>query len=690
MKIKTSKNVGRISSVLELRIKRAKNFVGSGHLARGRRKWPDILSLTVSVLGLVLSLFTFTTINTVGANNLPVVEKNGVLYVDETWQSGAVYMITNTLTIPQGVTLTIEEGTVVKTQGHNAERKSIKVQQGGTLNALGTAQDPIIFTSYKDDSYGGDSNNDGVSSGGFRDYFVSITVEGGEFTAAHGIFRYADRAIEGGSGASISVTDSEFSEGRYGVYVGSWSTAELALERNHFNLNGGEAAIYAQRVTDLSTVVLSGTNKNTFAGNLPDTLIDVKDSQVPSGKTWTVPDIWMKANNLTVSGTLNLTEGTMLESSSVTVDGTLNMDPGTVVKTQGHNAERKSIKVQQGGTLNALGTAQDPIIFTSYKDDSYGGDSNNDGVSSGGFRDYFVSITVEGGEFTAAHGIFRYADRAIEGGSGASISVTDSEFSEGRYGVYVGSWSTAELALDTVDVTSIEHPFYIRNTQARIMNTSISNAITGLNVSGSSRVIFRGDFSNISGRIIESCKWGESCAVDASYVNWGSADGPFASNPADNLACGAVSVTPWVYGGNTYTYASNPNLYSIRNCDNSPTPEVWVDNSISAFSAGVANKQIDCGNGYQDACDAIQSAYACLGGAMSVAQSTTPWPLPGASTGTQVAAFGGLIRESAATYMTSQAIVSPSGFGLSFFNQLIGVSGTMITIASAYNACIPN
>jgi hypothetical protein len=33
------------------------------------------------------------------------------------------------------------------------------VNSGGTLDATGTAGSPVVFTSYKDDSVGGDTNN---------------------------------------------------------------------------------------------------------------------------------------------------------------------------------------------------------------------------------------------------------------------------------------------------------------------------------------------------------------------------------------------------------------------------------------------------------------------------------------------------------------------------------------------------
>ncbi len=69
-----------------------------------------------------------------------------------TWTSDKVYILGGRITVVNGVTLTIEPGTIIKGEaGTGANATTLLVARGGTLMAEGTADAPIIFTSVADE-----------------------------------------------------------------------------------------------------------------------------------------------------------------------------------------------------------------------------------------------------------------------------------------------------------------------------------------------------------------------------------------------------------------------------------------------------------------------------------------------------------------------------------------------------------
>ena len=69
-----------------------------------------------------------------------------------TWTANNVYELGGRITVLDGVTLTIEPGTVIKGQaGTGANATALLVARGGKINAVGTQFKPIIFTSVADE-----------------------------------------------------------------------------------------------------------------------------------------------------------------------------------------------------------------------------------------------------------------------------------------------------------------------------------------------------------------------------------------------------------------------------------------------------------------------------------------------------------------------------------------------------------
>lgn len=80
------------------------------------------------------------------------------------------YVLDGTVTVGSGATLTVDPGVIVK---FNGQLQTMYVN--GTLSAIGTAANPITFTSYQDDSAGGDTNGDGTTTSGAPGQWIQIS-----------------------------------------------------------------------------------------------------------------------------------------------------------------------------------------------------------------------------------------------------------------------------------------------------------------------------------------------------------------------------------------------------------------------------------------------------------------------------------------------------------------------------------
>jgi len=79
------------------------------------------------------------------------VSKTGLIDADETWTSDRIYVLNQKVVVDDGVTLTIEPGTIIKSStGSGSLASALIVARGGKLMAEGTAEEPIIFTSTED------------------------------------------------------------------------------------------------------------------------------------------------------------------------------------------------------------------------------------------------------------------------------------------------------------------------------------------------------------------------------------------------------------------------------------------------------------------------------------------------------------------------------------------------------------
>jgi len=371
-----------------------------------------------------------------------VINVGGTISGDVTWTFGDpvdpnVYVIGSGTLVTGG--LTIEPGVAVKFAERQYPEDQLLLIEGA-LNAVGTEAAPIVFTSIKDDTVGGDSNGDADASSPAPGDWARLHFSSG----STGVLKYCQVRYGGASGyrqpdaniyseSTLQMTDCVVEDGSLnGVELGGgtatlarcrvinngWSglstagDASCSAQGCEFRGNGGIGANMAgsgapeiggctfrdngsDGLRVLSTGYLDGEQTGLLSNNIA---TDNAGSAFLVG--WQVPsqiagDQWgAQGNGIdavviygNIAGSVNWPAlaadlSYCIPSGRVIVaDAALTLEPGVVVKfAEAQYPEGQLLVVD--GTLNAAGTEAAPVVFTSMKDDSVGGDSNGDGDAS--------------------------------------------------------------------------------------------------------------------------------------------------------------------------------------------------------------------------------------------------------------------------------------------------------------------
>lgn len=108
-----------------------------------------------------------------GEEVCPTVSVTGAITVNTTWTNDNIYILNQKVVIDNDAILTIEPGTIIKgTPGTGSLASALIISRGAKINAVGTPDQPIIFTSSSDNISCGetagtnlDENNRGLWGG---------------------------------------------------------------------------------------------------------------------------------------------------------------------------------------------------------------------------------------------------------------------------------------------------------------------------------------------------------------------------------------------------------------------------------------------------------------------------------------------------------------------------------------------
>lgn len=419
-------------------------------------------------------------------NSINYYISNTTLTADTTVKkSRSPYIVPGTFTVPSGVNLTIEPGIVIKING------STPFLINGRITAEGTSAEKIVFTSINDDDCGisggcGDTNATTTAAAAGDWAALKIASGAGTSTISYAVIRYA--GIEDGSdaywanlrieNASTTIKNSIIEKSKtYGIWMKNASGGTLEnniVRENNRNISGQTRGIGL--VLTASSPTITG---NQFTANTKGLIMESASAPSLTNNTFTQQtDAALEVSNSypTFSGnsaSSNGTNGILIQNSfsqdhtlsadlpyvftgvsTVQSGATLTIPASTVVKFA---SDGSSLTI--AGRLIASGTSGGNVVFTSIKDDTSGGDTNNDSASTspsaGDWRN--LTFTNNNATSTLTYAAVRYGgDKSASNPDDGAIRIKNSSIEirnstiEKNY--LIGVWmqtSTSTLITDS-------------------------------------------------------------------------------------------------------------------------------------------------------------------------------------------------------------------------------------------------
>ena len=452
----------------------------------------------------------FDASNTVTSNTYNVCRiYSGDIQNAATWANmngSPVWQITDGLVqVPEGKTLNIAPGNRVKM----GATRSIYVF--GTLTANGTQAKPITFTSIRDDSVGGDTNEDGAATFPARGDWGSVIMAWGGSSMStlsccnlkyggdnanyydYGFwYRHGGALAFFGSDASVSNTASSQNAG-HGAYLSNG--AHPTFNGVSFTDNDGYAIACADTESNPVLTGCSATSNGVNAIHIP-------------GGTFSGSRTWYK------SIPYHLVSHNWLAG-----DASLTIQPGVAVKKLGDTG------LYIAGNLQAAGTAAEPIYFTSLKDDIYG-DTNADGAASTPAPGDFREVDIYGAGTNPSrlsYCVFRY------GGDGTS-NYEEAAWHSAYGNIHIRN-TTASLENCTFEHSANYGLYGTEGAQASIRNCTIRHNPWGIALGASA--YYEGSTPLISGNTFTANTWGGY--VSAQSFNQFDNSNNFAANTSNTI-----------------------------------------------------------------------------------------------------------------------------------------------------------
>jgi hypothetical protein len=444
------------------------------------------------------------------------------------WATNAPYFVIAGYSVDPGATLTIESGCIVKFKQCSLQVSGNLVANGGTPG--------IVLTSYRDDAAGGDTDaiSDPAAAADWNGIYLSAN-------SSESLLSNCSIKYTGGRMGNFNYWD------RYSaVYVSS--SSPILTNCTFANLASHGAELFSSTAIVRSNQFHNlGTNAYAIVLNTLDKIPQMRDNQA-SGTGY--PGVYVPGGNLATTMTwpkpgINLNYY-LLGELGVPENVVWRIDPGVTIKSAGQ-------RVMVYGTLEALGTPDQPITFT----------SRNPTPAPGDWKGIFFGSNA--GRSTLNHcilnyagmnlGYLQYADRFTSvfvqysnpkfnnvqvlnsAGFGLELYASSATIqsslicSNGRSGLMIEAAATPRVINNTIAANTLSGVHSAQSSPAIYNNISAFNQRNGLQCEGGTPVVqFNCAFGNTQTNYVGIVPGTNNLSADPLFLN--AAAGDFHLNSA--------------------------------------------------------------------------------------------------------------------------------------------------------------
>jgi hypothetical protein len=289
---------------------------------------------------------------------------------------GGALVYASHVTVPAGARLRLGAGVVLKAAS------ALAFTVDGTLECAGTDLGPVVFTSIHDDIHGGDTNGNGSGSAvaayqwyGLRFASTSTACDLSNTTMrATGVGGWFGFETEAGADVGLDHCRVQLA-GNGGLSIAASSFPSVTA--CDFQSVSGQPAIVCRRVDSVPG------------------LIDNTASACPGGALLRVDDMAL-ASAIEISPRNTIGNVLVWNSHAVIgATGELTLRAGVILKA------RSALAFTVQGRLFAYG----PVVMTSFADDDFGGDTNQDGTATSIAPNQWYGVTLSSTAVAAFDGL---------------------------------------------------------------------------------------------------------------------------------------------------------------------------------------------------------------------------------------------------------------------------------------------